>query len=174
MLDGAGLPRGADGTRFTITFTHAVSFARLGEALREQLKGAGIRLELQGLDVSAANDKVFVKKDFDLGVASYCNGSDPEIGVRRVYVSSNIGPILFSNGAGYRNARVDQLFDQAAATADRGERAKSYAEIQQILTEEVPYFWLIDSQGYRAFRSTYQGFRTSGGNILERAWTTGR
>ncbi len=45
--------------------------------------------------------------------------------------------------------------------------------MQQILTEDLPYFWLIDSQGYRAYRANYQGFRTSGGNILEAAWTTG-
>ena len=172
-LDAAGLPRGADGNRFTVTFTHAASFAKLGEALRDQLKGAGIKLELETLEVNAANDKVFVKKEFDLGVASYCNGSDPEIGVRRVYVSTNIGPVLFSNGAGYRNPEVDRLLDAAAASADRAERARLYGQMQQILTDEVPYFWLIDSRGYRAYRATYQGFRTSGGNILEAAWTTG-
>ena len=172
LLDQAGYAKGADGTRLTITFTHAASFAKLGEALREQLKAVGITLQLEAIDVNAANDKVFVKKDFDMGVASYCNGSDPEVGVRRVYVSSNIGPILFSNGAGYKNPKIDQLFDQGAAQTDRAERAKTYAQIQQILTDDVPYFWIVDSQGYRAYRSIYKGFRTSGGNILETAWTT--
>jgi len=172
MLDQAGYTKGADGTRMTVTFTHAASYAKLGEALREQLKAVGINLQLETLDVNAANDKVFMKKDFDLGVASYCNGSDPEVGVRRMYVSSNIGPILFSNGAGYKNPKIDQLFDQGAAQTDRAERAKTYAQIQQILTDDVPYFWIVDSQGYRAYRSIYKGFRTSGGNILEAAWTT--
>ncbi len=172
MLDQAGYAKGADGTRLTVTFTHAASYAKLGEALREQLKAVGINLQLETLDVNAANDKVFVKKDFDMGVASYCNGSDPEVGVRRVYVSSNIGPILFSNGAGYKNAKIDQLFDQGAVQTDRAERAKTYGQIQQTLTDDVPYFWIVDSQGYRAYRSIYKGFRTSGGNILETAWTT--
>ncbi len=172
MLDQAGYTKGADGMRMTVTFTHAASYAKLGEALREQLKAVGINLQLETLDVNAANDKVFMKKDFDLGVASYCNGSDPEVGVRRMYVSSNIGPILFSNGAGYKNPKIDQLFDQGAAQTDRAERAKTYAQIQQILTDDVPYFWIVDSQGYRAYRSIYKGFRTSGGNILEAAWTT--
>ncbi len=172
-LDATGLPRGADGNRFTVTFTHAASFAKLGEALRDQLKAVGIKLELETLEVNAANDKVFVKKEFDLGVASYCNGSDPEIGVRRVYVSTNIGPVLFSNGAGYRNPEVDRLLDAAAASAERAERAGLYAQMQQILTEDLPYFWLIDSRGFRAYRTNYQGFRTAGGNVLETAWTTG-
>jgi peptide/nickel transport system substrate-binding protein len=172
LLDQAGYAKGADGTRLTVTFTNAASYAKLGEALREQLKAVGINLQLETIDVNAANDKVFVKKDFDLGVASYCNGSDPEVGVRRMYVSSNIGPILFSNGAGYKNPKVDQLFDQGAAQTDRAERAKAYAQIQQILTDDMPYFWIVDSQGYRAYRSVYKGFRTSGGNILETAWAT--
>ncbi len=172
MLDQAGYTKGADGMRMTVTFTHAASYAKLGEALREQLKAVGINLQLETLDVNAANDKVFMKKDFDLGVASYCNGSDPEVGVRRMYVSSNIGPILFSNGAGYKNPKIDQLFDQGAAQTDRADRAKTYAQIQQILTDDVPYFWIVDSQGYRAYRSVYKGFRTSGGNILETVWTT--
>jgi len=171
LLDQAGFPRGADGNRFTITFTHAASFAKLGEAMRDQLKQVGINLELESMDFNAAVDKVFAKKDFDLGIASYCNGSDPEIGVRRMYVSSNIGPIPFSNGAGYKSAQVDQLFDQAAALADRGERAKVYAELQNVLVDDLPYFWLNDSTGYRAYRSTFVGFRVSSGAFLEQAQT---
>ncbi len=172
LLDEAGLPHGADGNRFTVTFTHASSFAKLGEVMREQLKQAGINLELESLDFNAAVEKIFTKKEFDLGVASYCNGPDPEIGVRRVYVSSNIGPIPFSNGAGYKNEQVDQLLDQAAALTDREERAELYAEMQKIITEDLPYFWIIDSQGYRAHRASFQGFRYSSGPFLEETWST--
>jgi peptide/nickel transport system substrate-binding protein len=172
LLDSAGYPRGADGTRFTIVFTHPTSFAKLGETMREQLKRVGINLQLEPLDVNAANDRVFVKKTFDLGVASYCNGSDPEIGVRRVYVSDNIGPVLFSNGAGYRNAQVDQLLNQAATLTDRAARAQLYAQLQRIIVGDVPYFWIIDSSGYRAYRSAFTGFRFSAGPFLETAWST--
>ncbi len=172
LLDQAGLPRGADGNRFTVTFTHASSFSRLGEAMREQLSQAGINLELESLDFNAAVEKVFNQKDFDLGVASYCNGPDPEIGVRRVYVSTNIGPIPFSNGAGYKNEQVDQLLNQAAALTDRAERAELYAQMQKIITDDLPYFWLVDSQGFRAHRATFQGFRYSTGPFLETVSTT--
>jgi peptide/nickel transport system substrate-binding protein len=172
LLDQAGYPRSANGNRFTITFSHASSFAKLGEAMREQFRQVGINLELESMDFNAAVEKVFVKKEFDLGVASYCNGPDPEIGVRRVYVSSNIGPIPFSNGAGYKNEEIDQLFDQAATLTDRAERAEVYAEIQQIIVDDLPYFWIVDSEGYRAYRSTFEGFRVSSGPFLEQASTT--
>lgn len=169
LLEAAGFPAGADGTRLTITFTHPSNFARLGEVMREQLKEAGINLELESLDTTAAVDKVFVQKDFDLGVASYCNGPDPEIGVRRAYISTNIGPIPFSNGAGYVNPEADALLDKAAAETDRAERAKTYAEFQKLIVDDLPYFWINDSAGYRAYRSTFDGFRVSAGPFVEDA-----
>lgn len=172
LLDQAGYPRGPDGTRFTVTFTYASSFAQLAEAMREQLKQVGINLALESLDFNAAVQKVFVQKNFDLGIASYCNGNDPEIGVRRLYVSTNIGPIPFSNGAGYVNPQIDQLFNQAAASTDRTQRAQVYASIQKTLVDDLPYFWVVDTQGYRAYRSTFKGFHLAN-NLFEQAWSTG-
>lgn len=167
LLDEAGLKARPDGVRFHITFTHANNHQRLAQVLREQLKGVGITLELHTVDFNAQVEQVFVKKAFDLGLASYCNGADPDIGVRRVYVSSNIGPYPFSNGAGYRNARIDALFDQASQLVDRQSRRARYVEIQQLLAEDVPYFWLIDSEGLRAHRTAFTGFRLWTGAFLE-------
>ena len=167
LLDQAGLLPGAGGERLTITFTHAQNHQRLAMALREQLKAAGITLRLQTMDFNSQVEQVFVKKAFDLGMASFCNGADPEIGVRRVYVSSNIGPYPFSNGAGYRNPRIDALFDEAAAATERGERRRVYEEIQRILADEVPYFWLIDTEGLRAYRTAFTGLRLWTGAFAE-------
>jgi peptide/nickel transport system substrate-binding protein len=167
LLDDAGWQEDAGGERFAITFTHASNHQRLAQVLREQLKAVGIRLNLETLDFNAQVERVFVKKAFDLGLASFCNGADPDIGVRRVYVSSNIGPYPFSNGAGYRNPRVDALFDEAARLVSRDARRARYIEIQRLLAEDVPYFWLIDSEGLRAHRTAFRGFRLWTGAFLE-------
>ncbi len=167
LLGAAGYRRRPDGSRVTITFTHPANHARLGQAVRELVKAAGFDVQLEALDTNAAVEKTFVKKDFDLGFASFCNGADPDIGVRRVYVSSNIGPIPFSNGASYRNPRIDQLFDEAARTSDRPLRREKYHEIQRVLAEDVPYFWLIDSEGLRAYRTAFTGFRLWTGAFVE-------
>ncbi|MBC7898032.1 MAG: ABC transporter substrate-binding protein [Cytophagaceae bacterium] len=168
LLDAAGLRRQADGTRpISLSFVHAANQVRLADVLRDQLRAVGITLRLEPLDFNAAVDRVFVKKDFDLGFASFCNGADPDIGVRRVYSSSNIGPIPFSNGAGYRNPVVDSLFDAGSATLDLEARRQTYARIQEILAEDLPYFWLFDSAGYRAWRATFTGFRPWSGAFLE-------
>ena len=173
LLDEAGVKPGRDGQRFAVTFTHGTSQQRLAQAVREQLKAVGISVNLETLDFNAAVDRVFVKKNFDLGMASYCNGADPDIGVRRVYVSSNIGPFPFSNGAGYRNPRIDELFDEATRFADRESRRARYVEIQKILADDVPYFWIVDSEGLRAHRTAFSGFRLWTGAFVETVRPTG-
>ena len=170
LLDSAGIARGANGTRFKLEFVHATSFAKVGEIMKQNLAAIGIDLVLTPLEVNAANDRTFVAKNFDIGSASYCNGPDPEIGVRRVYVSSNIGPILFSNGAGYKNPRVDALFDQAQALNDKSERAKAYFEIQDILNKDIPDWNLVETEGYRAWSSKYHDPYYWSGSLAEAVW----
>jgi peptide/nickel transport system substrate-binding protein len=170
LLDRAGFPRAGGGTRLTVDFPHATSFARQGEVMRQNLAEVGVDLALKPLEVNAANEAVFVRQEFDLGIGSYCNGPDPEIGVTRAYVSSNIKPIPFANGAAYSNPRVDELFAQAASTVDRPQRARLYAEIQDILVREVPYWWLTESDQVRAFKSEYHDVAIWSGNLAERAW----
>lgn len=170
LLDSAGLAKRADGMRFTVEFVHATSFAKVGELMKQHLAPVGIDLKLTALEVNATNDRVFMKKDFDIGIASYCNGPDPEIGVRRMYVSSNIGPVLFSNGAQYRNPKIDELFDQAAAETDRARRGDLYRQIQRILAEDVPYWWLVETEGQRAYPKTVHDLYYWSGNLAEAAW----
>ena len=46
--------------------------------------------------------------------------------------------------------------------------------MQKIITDDLPYFWIVDLQGYRAHRATFQGFRYSTGPFLETVSTTHR
>ncbi len=157
LLDEAGYARGADGIRFRLKFVHASSYAKVAEAVRDQLRDVGIAVDLQMMEFSAAVDAVYIQKDFDLGFASFENGPDPDIGVKRTVVSSNIGPIPFSNGAGYRNPRVDELFALAASELDRGKRAAYYFEAQDIIVRDLPYFWLYEPKTASAYRDGLQG-----------------
>ncbi|MGI9165583.1 MAG: ABC transporter substrate-binding protein [Pyrinomonadaceae bacterium] len=157
LLDEAGLRRANDGIRFHLKFVHAASYAKVAEALRDQLREVGIAVDLQLMEFAAAVDAVYIKKDFDLGFASFENGPDPDIGVKRTVVSSNIGPIPFSNGASYRNARVDDLFAIAASELDKHKRSASYFEAQNLLVKDLAYFWLYEPNSGAAYRAGLQG-----------------
>ena len=157
MLDDAGYKRDSEAVRFHLKFVYAASYAKVVEVVRDQLRDVGIVVDLEQLEFSAAVDRVYIKKDFDLGFASYENGPDPDIGVKRTVVSGNIGAIPFSNGASYRNARIDELFDLAAAETDRQKRAAYYFEAQDIFAQDVPYLWLYEPQSSTAYRNGLQG-----------------
>lgn len=157
LLDEAGYKRDGDGVRFHLKYVYAASYAKTIEALRDQLREVGIIVDLEQMEFNAAVEKIYIKKDFDLGISSFENGPDPDIGVKRTVVSSNIGAIPFSNGAGYRNPRIDELFELAASETDRRKRAAYYFEAQEILTKDVPYLWLYESQGAAVYKSELQG-----------------
>ncbi len=170
LLDEAGYTPGADGTRFSFDIVHFPAFNKYGEVMKQNLAEIGVNLEIRPLDREATVDTVYNQRDFDTSLISYCNGLDPDIGVRRMYVSDNIGNIPFSNGAAYRSDRVDDLFASAGATADPTERAAMYREMQEIVARELPYWWLVETRSVTAFSNTLHDFAPWTGQFAERAW----
>lgn len=162
----------ADGTPFIIDFKTLPSQAPYADLLRAQLRPLGIDLRVTLLEQAVFVESVFTKRDFDMALVSYCNGTDPEIGVRRQYVSSSIAPVPFSNLAGYRNAVMDSLFDRAAAALDPRERTRLYREIQELAVADQPYLWLVETTSTRAYHTRCRNFsRTS--HFAARAWCGG-
>jgi len=157
MLNEADYKRDGEGVRFHLKYVYAPSYAKVVEVVRDQLREVGIIVDLEQMEFSAAVDRVYIKKDFDLGFASFENGPDPDIGVKRTVVSQNIGEIPFSNGASYRNPRVDELFELAASETDKEKRAAYYFEAQEILARDVPYLWLYEPNSGAAYKSELQG-----------------
>jgi peptide/nickel transport system substrate-binding protein len=170
LLDSAGLAKGANGSLFTLKAVFPTTVAKMAEILKENLVEVGVQLDLKLVEFNEANETVFIKRDFDLGYASYCNGPDPEIGVRRAYDSTNIKPLLFSNGASYRNSTVDELFAKAVAEVDRAKRVQLYGEIQRLLVADMPYFWLYESETPYAYHSNVHDVRPWTSSLAEYAW----
>lgn len=159
-----------DGSRLTIDFLHFPAFARYGELVRQQLAAVGVDVEQKPLDPATFPTPVFRDRDFDTSLIRYCHGNDPEIGLRRMFHSSDIGPTAFTNAAGYRNSRVDGLFDAAGRTIDQRRRGDAYREIQEIVVDDVPYAWLVETVGAWAHGTRCGGFQVHTGLILESAF----
>lgn len=170
LLDEAGLAPDANGERFTINVLLFSSFIKYGEVIRDNLSEVGINVEVTPLDRSAFIPRVFGERDFDTNVISYCNNTDPSIGVSRMYISTNIGDIPFSNGAAYVNPTIDDLFAQGAQANDIGQRGEIYAEIQNILLEELPYWWLTEVNFVAGAGANVRGIQPWSGHVVEAAW----
>ena len=148
---------------------HFSSFSKYAEVLRQHLAKVGIKLDSRPLDLAAAIDTIFNRRAFDTNIISYCNGLDPDIGVRRMYVSNNIGNIPFSNGAAYRNETVDDLFSSAGESVDPALRKQLYADVQAELASDLPYWWLVESRFVIGYHNSFTGFSPWTGQFAERA-----
>lgn len=150
-----------DGTPLVVGFAAMPGQTKYGDILRAQLRVIGLDLRITPLESAVFAETVFKKRDFDTAIISYCNGTDPEIGVRRQYVSSSIGPVPFSNTAAYRNPEIDILFDSASAALDTVIRKRLYHHIQEIAVRDQPYVWLVETLNTVAFNSRCSGFSNS-------------
>jgi peptide/nickel transport system substrate-binding protein len=162
----AGVP---DGSRLGIDFLHFPAFAKYGELVRQHLGAVGIEVMQRPLEPAVFAPTVFKDRNFDTNVISYCNGPDPEIGVRRMYHSSQIGPAPFTNAAAYRNPQVDTLFDEASRSVERAKRTALYRQIQEIVVRELPYYWLVEPVSTRAWVARCTGFKPNTGLFAEGA-----
>jgi peptide/nickel transport system substrate-binding protein len=169
LLDEAGLKELSGGKRASLDIVHFASFLKYGEILRQQLAEVGVDLRVRALERAATVQAIYVDRDFDTGLVSYCQGLDPEIGTRRMYDPASIGPVPFSNGAAYRNDEVASLFDQAAVHTDREERATLYRRAQDIIVAELPYWWLAETTNVSVYRSTFLDFAPWSGQFAESA-----
>lgn len=163
----AGVP---DGTRFALEYLQRAADSKYGEITRQRLAAVGIDVTLRTLEDAVFRPRIFRDRNFDLNIISYCNGSDPQIGVRRMYHSSQIGPTDFTNSSAYRNPEVDALLDQAAQTLDRNAAANVYRRMQEILIDDMPYLWLVETVSTRAHSKKCFNFKYNSGLFAEAAW----
>ncbi len=169
LLDEAGFKPGANGVRLKLDIVAFPTFDRYSEAMQQDLAAVGIALTVRGIERGAMIQAVFTKRDFDMTLISYCNGLDPDIGVRRMYVSNNISNVPFSNAAAYRNPEVDRLFELASAAPSLEARGVLYRQIQEILARDLPYWWLVETDFVDAYRTGFTGFTDWSGQFAESA-----
>lgn len=142
LLDEAGYKRGADGVRFKMThdpLPGTDTYTNTGDYLRAALQKIGIAVEVRNQDFASYYKRVYTDNDFDSTNFVAFNLTDPTLGVQRFYWSKNIKKgVVFSNGAGYANPRVDELLEAAQVEIDPAKRKQQYAEFQKIVMEDLP------------------------------------
>lgn len=145
LLDQAGYPKSGD-TRFSLTLDTYPGMSQQGLApaqyLKSQLPKIGINVEIREAPDFPTWAHRIASWNYQMSMDEVYNYPDPTIGVQRTYMCSNRKHIVWSNTAGYCNPKVDSLFDSAAHEIDTNKRKELYAQVQKILTEDVPIFWL--------------------------------
>ncbi len=145
ILDDAGYARGSDGMRFGLTVDFGWATVKpFAEYMKPQLKKIGIDVTVRASADFPTWAKRISNHEFDMTMDNVFNWGDPVIGVHRTYDSENIKKgVIWSNTQQYSNDRVDELMKLAGSTYDQEKRKKYYAEFQQILSDELPVYWLF-------------------------------
>jgi ABC-type transport system substrate-binding protein len=147
LLDAAGYPA-VNGVRFHLTMkTSTEESSRLVVAvLQQQLRDVGIALDIRTFEFATFLADI-QKGAFQM----YCclrwigGNQDPDI-FEYVFASSRVPP-KGANRSFYMNPRVDALIGQARQETDQAKRKVIYAEVQQILSRDLPYInlWYFDN-----------------------------
>ena len=167
LLDEAGHPD-PDGPagpapRFRLTQKTSQSKLRLqiAEVFRSQLAEVGIDLSVRSHEWGTFFDDV-KRGRFQLYALTWVGLTEPDI-LHHVFHSSSFPPEGANRGR-YRNERVDALTVAGRSTLDVDRRREIYAEIQQVLAEELPYVFLwhenhvaITAAGLEGFELTPTG-----------------
>jgi len=141
LLDEAGYPRGADGTRFALKLLPAPYFnetRQFGDYLRQALAEVGINAELVNNDSAAHQKAVYTEHAFDLAVAPPVFRGDPAVSTTILVRSGTADGVPFSNQGGYVNAELDALIDKANTTIDEEARTDLFKEFQRLVDADLP------------------------------------
>lgn len=146
LLDSAGYIA-RNGVRFHLTMKTSTeeSSRAMAAVFQQQLREVGIALDIRSFE-SATFFSDVTHGEFQVYSLRWLGANeDPDI-FEYAFSSGRIIP----NGANrqyYSNPRVDALIAQASTEPDQNSRKQDYAEIQQILAEELPYInlWYFDN-----------------------------
>ncbi|MGH7264247.1 MAG: ABC transporter substrate-binding protein [Candidatus Rokuibacteriota bacterium] len=154
LMAEAGFPNGMDLKLFIPAGRPARE--RVGIATRELAKAIGMRIDLQRVPWDKFVADIEGKAEFNVdGFFS------------RPTIDTAIYPWYHSTGSWnaltwhYSNPKVDQLLDQARATASEEEQRRLYQEFQAIVDQEVPGIVPYVVNHVNAYRKQVQGFKST-------------
>jgi peptide/nickel transport system substrate-binding protein len=153
LLDEAGLPRKAQGWRFSAQLTGPTypDCTSITQVLAEQLRKVGINATIEPMDLATWFQRIAQKK-FDINCFFTIYGPDPD--QYRLHFGTD-GP---RNYMGFSNAEFDALTVQGVRTADQAARMQIYDRMQAILVENIPYVALFTETKVSLERAGWTGF----------------
>ncbi len=170
LLDEMGLKPDASGVRAELRLMplpYGETWQRYAEYVRERLVDIGIKVKMEAVDVPGWVQRL-TTGDFDISFNFVYLLGDPAMGVTQTYVSTNqLNRGTAANVDGYNNPEVDKLLGQADISADPAERRRLYAEVQKILSNDVPVIWTHQMGFPTLYRTKVKNLITTGLGLNE-------
>ena len=149
LLDSLGWARNAAGMRVNsgkemafdvLVPTSSMTRNRMGVLLQEQLRRAGIRVNIERIETSAQTSRE-AGGAFDAALGAWTMGANPD-GTKDAWSTSGIGKNGINYGA-YSNPKFDAALDSAIGAGDANGRER-FTRAYAIINEDAPAVWLYE------------------------------
>lgn len=137
--DGDGI-LDKDGKPFKFDFEVGIQgdLEPIAQMVQQYLKDVGLDVKLSTLEWNAMIQKNVIERDYDMILNWWAYPSDPDVFSQ--YHSSNAGK--GNNIPGYQDPKLDELLVKGQETSDSEARAEVYKEMQQYMSDNLPYLYL--------------------------------
>lgn len=167
--DGDGV-REKDGVKFRFTFLsnpHSVRMAKLVPLLQQELKRAGVQMEVERVDASIYLARMR-SHDFDAAALSWSQADGVQDNFQVFHSSQSKGG---SNYVSYASPEVDALLEQIRLTFDPAKRVELEREVHRRLYDDQVYLFLTNRPALDAVKRRVRGISPSlAWYELERVW----
>ena len=132
---------------------------QLGQMLQAELAKIGVTLDIAMMDGASAIERI-MNGNFQGAYLSWDLDPDPD--PYPLFHSSQTYP-RGQNFVGYSNKEVDRILEQARVEVDQAKRRDLYWRFHEILAEEQPYTWVIQSSAKWGINRRVHGVEASRG-----------
>lgn len=156
ILDAAGYSE-KNGVRFHLTMKTSTeeSSRAMASVFQQQLRDAGIAVDIRSFEAATFMADV-THGEFQMYSLRWVGGNEDPDMFSYAFHSASIIP-RGANRQYYSNPRVDALIDKGQTELDQAGRKQDYAQIQQILAEDLPYVYLWYFDNVMVYNKRVQG-----------------
>ena len=157
-----------DGRKLAFTAVYpntATTYQKMLPVIREDMKKAGVRMDLLGIEWSVLVQRL-EKKQFEACVLGWTGSLKPD--PHQLWHSSYAKQPGSSNHIGFVNPRADELIEKIRVCFDSKERNRLYHEFHRLIHDEAPYLFLFSPDSLTVINKDYQGVREFPGGIATR------
>ncbi len=144
---------------------------QMGTQIKQDLGKLGMEIDTQFLSFNTYVEKLRLTKNWDTYLGGFTGGLEPHSGyniwsVKGTLHSFNQGPLGTEPPIkGWEVAeweqKIDDLYVKASQELDEAKRKELYGEAQRIITEQVPFVYMVNPLTFEAVRDRLSGIRYS-------------
>ncbi len=148
-LREAGMPNGFS---FTLKVPPGRINQQIGQVIQAMAADVAITVNIEIVEFGALLSQLDAHK-FEAAFLGWSGRPDPDGNIYGFFVTG--GGL---NNSAYSNPKVDTLLDAARILTTPDQRKRAYADVMNILSDELPYMFLYWPKEYKALSPKLQGF----------------